>query len=208
MLNKFEKKVDEKISINIENKRKLKKEYDINLNQEIIIRSLLENLKIIKETKKKKNILSILIVIFGIASIMTPFSLILFILGIIGYKIDEKRINDNFQEIINSDYIGSKNEKDLNKELYNTLYKNCIIEDKIKNNNNRINEYNRIKTKINYIKELKNNDNYCKQLEEVYQTIPVLAFNSLEEYKNYLSYDDEFIKNEIIKSKILTKHIH
>lgn len=213
MLNKLEKKVNEKISINEKDIKELKKEYNVNLNQEMLIRNLLENMANIKDAEKKKNILSILIVFFGITSItMTPISLILFIFGIIAYKNEKGIIVDNLEEIMHSDYIGSKREFDLNSELYSTMYKNCIIEDKIKDNNNRINEYKKVKDEINYVKELKNNiqkkdDDYCKQLKDLYQTIPVLAFESAEEYKNYSTYDDEFIKNEIIESKILSKHL-
>mgnify|MGYP004610296961 FL=1 len=82
----------------------------------------------------------------------------------------------------------------------------------IKNNNNIINKYKKIANEIDYIKELKNNvkknnDDYCKLLKDLYKTVPVLAFKSSEEYQNYSSYDDEFIKNEIIESKILSKHL-
>ena len=49
--------------------------------------------------------------------------------------------------------------------------------------------------------------NYCKLLKDLYKTVPILAFKSSEEYQNYSSYDDEFIKNEIIESKILSKHL-
>ena len=213
MLNKLEKKVNEKIFINKKDIKELKKKYNVNLKQEILIRNLLENIENIKESKKIIKTISFLIIVFGIISIIvTPISLILLIFGIIAYKNEKGIINDNLEEIINSDYIGSKKEEDLNKELYNTLYKNCIIEDKIKNNNNVINKYKKIANEIDYIKELKNNvqknnDDYCKLLKDLYKTVPILAFKSSEEYQNYSSYDDEFIKNEIIESKILSKHL-
>lgn len=213
MLNKLEKKVNEKIFINKKDIKELKKKYNVNLKQEILIRNLLENIENIKESKKIIKTISFLIIVFGIISItVTPISLILLIFGIIAYKNEKGIINDNLEEIINSDYVGSKKEEDLNKELYNTLYKNCIIEDKIKNNNNIINKYKKIANEIDYIKELKNNvqknnDDYCKLLKDLYKTVPVLAFKSSEEYQNYSSYDDEFIKNEIIESKILSKHL-
>lgn len=213
MLNKLEKKVNEKIFINKKDIKELKKKYNVNLKQEILIRNLLENIENIKESKKIIKTISFLIIVFGIISItVTPISLILLIFGIIAYKNEKGIINDNLEEIINSDYIGSKKEEDLNKELYNTLYKNCIIEDKIKNNNNVINKYKKIVNEIDYIKELKNNvqknnDDYCKLLKDLYKTVPILAFKSSEEYQNYSSYDDEFIKNEIIESKILSKHL-
>ena len=158
MLNKLEKKVNEKIFINKKDIKELKKKYNVNLKQEILIRNLLENIENIKESKKIIKTISFLIIVFGIISItVTPISLILLIFGIIAYKNEKGIINDNLEEIINSDYIGSKKEEDLNKELYNTLYKNCIIEDKIKNNNNVINKYKKIVNEIDYIKELKNN---------------------------------------------------
>ena len=213
MLNKLEKKVNEKIFINKKDIKELKKKYNVNLKQEILIRNLLENIENIKESKKIIKTISFLIIVFGIISItVTPISLILLIFGIIAYKNEKGIINDNLEEIINSDYVGSKKEEDLNKELYNTLYKNCIIEDKIKNNNNVINKYKKIVNEIDYIKELKNNvqknnDDYCKLLKDLYKTVPILAFKSSEEYQNYSSYDDEFIKNEIIESKILSKHL-
>ena len=118
MLNKLEKKVNEKIFINKNDIKELKKKYNVNLKQEILIRNLLENIENIKESKKIIKTISFLIIVFGIISItVTPISLILLIFGIIAYKTEKGIINDNLEEIINSDYVGSKKEEDLNKEV-------------------------------------------------------------------------------------------
>ena len=75
----------------------------------------------------------------------------------------------------------------------------------------RMNKYKKNIEEIIYVKSIKSNVSKdsmkYKELKELYSVVPILAFDSKKEYDNYLSYDNEFIKDEIINSKVLSKHL-
>lgn len=213
MLEKLEQKVNNKL-LEIKNQNiLLKKIHNANLERELLVRNLLDNIENIKNAKKRKKIYSILSVITLITSItVTPWILILLSFLVIACINENTIIKENQKEIKNSDYVGPKNEQTLKSDLYTYVYNNSMIEEKIKNNNLKKDKYNQVNEEIDYVKQLKfnikeYNDDYFKLIKELYKTVPILAFEDELEYKNYLSYDNEFIKEEILNSKILTKHL-
>lgn len=213
MLNKLEQKVNNKILEGKNENNKLKKEYNENLKQEISIRNLLDNIENIEKSKKRKRIIGILNIMALITSItVTPWILMMLLFLVISYMNEQNIIKENMKEIKNSDYTGSKRETDLKASLYTYVSNDFTIKEKIKDNNEKIDKYNKINEEIDYVKHLKlnvkeYNDDYFKLVKNLYKKIPALAFNSEKEYKNYLSHDNEFIKEEILNSKILSKHL-
>ena len=212
MLDKLEKKINNKILEEKNNIKNLKKEYNKNLDQELCIIELLNNIDNIKKSKKRKNIILLLNIITAAASIIiNPWFLSILLLLMITYYNENSIIKENLNNIKNSEYSGSKNEKDLKESLNDKVIKNNNIKERMNKIGNRINEYKKNLEEIIYVKSIKSNvskdDMKYKELKELYSVVPILAFDSKEEYDNYLSYDNEFIKDEIINSKVLSKHL-
>lgn len=212
MLDKLEQKINDKILEEKNNIKNLKKEYNKNLDQELCIIELLNNIDNIKKSKKRKNIILLLNIITAVASIIiNPWLLSILLLLMITYYNENSIIKENLNNIKNSEYSGSKNEKDLKESLNDKVIKNNNIKERMNKIGNRINEYKKNLEEIIYVKSIKSNvskdDMKYKELKELYSVVPILAFDSKEEYDNYLSYDNEFIKDEIINSKVLSKHL-
>ncbi len=212
MLDKLEQKINDKILEEKNNIKNLKKEYNKNLDQELCIIELLNNIDNIKKSKKRKNIILLLNIITAAASIIiNPWLLSILLLLMITYYNENSIIKENLNNIKNSEYSGSKNEKDLKESLNDKVIKNNNIKERMNKIGNRINEYKKNLEEIIYVKSIKSNvskdDMKYKELKELYSVVPILAFDSKKEYDNYLSYDNEFIKDEIINSKVLSKHL-
>ena len=212
MLDKLEQKINDKILEEKNNIKNLKKEYNKNLDQELCIIELLNNIDNIKKAKKRKNINLLLNIITAAASIIiNPWLLSILLLLMITYYNENSIIKENLNNIKNSEYSGSKNEKDLKESLNDKVIKNNNIKERMNKIGNRINEYKKNLEEIIYVKSIKSNvskdDMKYKELKELYSVVPILAFDSKKEYDNYLSYDNEFIKDEIINSKVLSKHL-
>ena len=212
MLDKLEQKINDKILEEKNNIKNLKKEYNKNLDQELCIIELLNNIDNIKKAKKRKNIILLLNIITAAASIIiNPWLLSILLLLMITYYNENSIIKENLNNIKNSEYSGSKNEKDLKESLNDKVIKNNNIKERMNKIGNRINEYKKNLEEIIYVKSIKSNvskdDMKYKELKELYSVVPILAFDSKKEYDNYLSYDNEFIKDEIINSKVLSKHL-
>lgn len=212
MLDKLEQKINDKILEEKNNIKNLKKEYNKNLDQELCIIELLNNIDNIKKSKKRKNIILLLNIITAAASIIiNPWLLSILLLLMITYYNENSIIKENLNNIKNSEYSGSKNEKDLKESLNDKVIKNNNIKERMNKIGNRINKYKKNLEEIIYVKSIKSNvskdDMKYKELKELYSVVPILAFDSKKEYDNYLSYDNEFIKDEIINSKVLSKHL-
>lgn len=212
MLDKLEQKINNKILEEKNNIKNLKKEYNKNLDQELCIIELLNNIDNIKKSKKRKNIIVLLNMITAVASIIiNPWFLSILVLLMITYYDENSTIEENLNNIKNNEYSGSKNEKDLKESLNDKVIKNNNIKERMNKIGYRINRYKKNLEEIIYVKSIKSNvskdDMKYKELKELYSVVPILAFDSKKEYDNYLSYDNEFIKNEIINSKVLSKHL-
>lgn len=212
MLDRLEKKINNKILEEKNNIKNLKKEYNKNLDQELCIIELLSNIDNIKKSKKRKNIIVLLNMITAVASIIiNPWFLSILVLLMITYYDENSIIEENLNNIKNNEYSGSKNEKDLKESLNDKVIKNNNIKERMNKIGYRINKYKKNLEEIIYVKSIKSNVSKdsmkYKELKELYSVVPILAFDSKKEYDNYLSYDNEFIKDEIINSKVLSKHL-
>ena len=212
MLDKLEQKINEKILEEKNNIKNLKKEYNKNLDQELCIIELLNNMDNIKKSKRKKSIIMLLNMITMVTSIIiNPWFLSILVLLMITYYDENSIIKENLNNIKNSEYSGSKKEKDLKESLNDKIIKNNNIKERMNIIGYRMNKYKKNIEEIIYVKSIKSNVSKdsmkYKELKELYSVVPILAFDSKKEYDNYLSYDNEFIKDEIINSKVLSKHL-
>ena len=212
MLDKLEQKINEKILEEKNNNKNLKKEYNKNLDQELCIIELLNNMDNIKKSKRKKSIIMLLNMITMVTSIIiNPWFLSILVLLMITYYDENSIIKEKLNNIKNSEYSGSKKEKDLKESLNDKIIKNNNIKERMNIIGYRMNKYKKNIEEIIYVKSIKSNVSKdsmkYKELKELYSVVPILAFDSKKEYDNYLSYDNEFIKDEIINSKVLSKHL-
>lgn len=207
MLLNLEKKVDQKILEIGNEKGKLASRLTKNLELEIEINELLDAYDDIKKSKKDMIIYAILSVI----SILLISTHTIFIVGaiytVIAALIEKSNIKENKARISNSEYKFDKSKENLENQLFRTELRKEEIKKLISLEKKKLKKYQKIQEEIQYVKDMQNNvnDENFKLLKDLYSEVPVLAFDSNEEYKNYLSYDDEFIKDEIINSKILSK---
>lgn len=207
MLSHLEKKTKDKI-LNLENE---KKEFSTllknNVNLQMELEELIDAYEQLKKFKTAKNISLILDIIFLLLIHIDPIFIGLILFVTMAFFAEKDIINELKKFIKNSNF---KNYKQENLEIeYDRIedYNNKIKE-VISNKVIAIKKYQKIIEEIKYVRDLEENiDNKnFEQLKELYFAVPVLAFNSEKEYKNYLSYDNEFIKDEILNSKILNKH--
>lgn len=210
MLQILENKVKEKINDGRIRSNKLKTKLQICERNEIEIRNLLGNYKNINDSKKRKKIIYLLTVLATFLMLVNPWFSLANIYLIFALINENLEIKDNFEQIINSDYKNLKDEKSLKKSLYEVVKKEYNINEQIRINNNQIDKYKKVNNDIEYVKNLEKKDKQqgdlnFNLLKDLYSTLPILAFDTKEEYNNYLSYDNEFIKDEIINSKILEK---
>ena len=158
MLDKLEQKINDKILEEKNNIKNLKKEYNKNLDQELCIIELLNNIDNIKKAKKRKNIILLLNIITAAASIIiNPWLLSILLLLMITYYNENSIIKENLNNIKNSEYSGSKNEKDLKESLNDKVIKNNNIKERMNKIGNRINEYKKNLEEIIYVKSIKSN---------------------------------------------------
>ena len=93
---------------------------------------------------------------------------------------------------------------------YNEL-KNRVnsLNDLITEKKESVDEYTKIRSNIDTLKNYQSNLNNgsCELVRAVnyFSTKPELVFDTEEEYGNYQSYDDNFIKTELVQSKLLEK---
>jgi len=207
MLLNLEKKVDQKILEIGNEKGKLASRLTKNLELEIEINELLDAYDDIKKSKKDMIIYAILSVISILLISTHPIFIVGAIYTVIATLIERSNIKENKSRIFNSDYKYSKKQRNLEKKLLKVELRKDEIKKLIYSENRKMEKYQKIQEEIQYVKDMQNNvnDENFKLLKDLYSEVPVLAFDSNEEYKNYLSYDDEFIKDEIINSKILSK---
>ena len=121
--------------------------------------------------------------------------------------IEKSNIKENKQLIANSEYKFDKSRENLEEQIIKNDLKRQEIKKLISSEKKKMEKYKKIQEEIQYVKDIQNNvnDENFKILKDLYSEVPLLAFDSKDEYKNYLSYDNEFIKEELINSKILTK---
>ena len=83
------------------------------------------------------------------------------------------------------------------------------IESILKTKNESVTEYAEIRSNITAIREyqstLNGNSTDFKKASEYFTERPELVFDTEEEYDNYKSYNDSFIKKELVKNKLLEK---
>lgn len=118
-------------------------------------------------------------------------------------------IKENKRVINNSDYLGNKDYKSLNKQFQLLDVEKQNI-DKLMNTLDQSNKlYSNLKDRIDYFKERMDSTNSLfdctyNELYDLLRKNPILAFDSEDEYKNFMTYDSE-TQNNIISSKILIK---
>lgn len=207
MLSVLEKRVSDKI-LNIEGKKnKLLNRLNNALELEAEIRDLIEAHDNIKKSKKEMIIFIILSIVSSLLISVQPIFIGAVLYFIMGLFSEKSNIKENRERISKSYCKFSKDKDNLEKQfskivsIKEDLRKNIISE------NQKIKKYQKIKKDIEYVKGLENNinDNNFNMLKELYSSVPILAFSNKEEYNNYLSYNNDFIKNELIESKILSK---
>lgn len=206
MLSILEEKVNDKIIKIGRKKDKLSRKLTSNFELELEINELLDAYDDIKKSKKDMILYAILDIIL-VLFIFDPLCTVGAIYMTIAFLIERSNIKENRSRIFNSDYMYSKNQENLEEKLLKVELRKEEIKKLIYSENRKMEKYQKIQKEIQYVKDIQNNvnDENFKILKDLYSEVPVLAFNTNEEYKNYLSYDDEFIKDEIINSKILSK---
>lgn len=206
MLSILEKKAKDKI-LNLKNENKeISKVLTENLNLQMELKDLIEAHEQLKQSKDNKIIYLILDIIFILLININPIFIIATLYATIAIFIEKDNIKEIKKFIENSDYKYYSQEG-LEREYNITENRTNKIKKNISTKKNKIKEYSKIIKEIKHVRDLEKNanDKNFEQLEELYLAVPALAFNSKEEYKNYLSYEDEKFKNNIIKTKILSK---
>lgn len=206
MLSILEKKAKDKI-LNLKNEnKKISKVLTENLNLQMELKDLIEAHEQLKQSKDNKIIYLILDIIFILLININPIFIIATLYATIAIFIEKDNIKEIKKFIESSDYKYYSQEG-LEREYNITENRTNKIKKNISNKKNKIKEYSKIIKEIKHVRDLEKNvnDKNFEQLEELYMAVPALAFNSKEEYKNYLSYEDEKFKNDIIKTKILSK---
>lgn len=207
MISILENKVEKKL-LQIANKKgKLSNRLTKNLELEIEINELLDAYDDIEKSKKDM----FLYIILSAVSILLISIHSIFIIGSIYMAvaafIEKSNIKENKQLIANSEYKFDKSRENLEEQIIKNDLKRQEIKKLISSEKKKMEKYKKIQEEIQYVKDIQNNvnDENFKILKDLYSEVPLLAFDSKDEYKNYLSYDNEFIKEELINSKILTK---
>lgn len=206
MLLNLEKKANDKI-LKLESQKQIViKNLTKGLDSQMEIEDLIDIHDEIRHSKINIRINKILSLIFILLISINPVFVVAALYSIIAIFIERSNISENKKIIKRSSYRHCT-KKGLEAKLRVAEKQNVEMRNTISEQRNQIKKYAKIIDEINYVKELEkniNNENFEK-LKELYTEIPVLAFNSNSEYKNYLSYNDEKFKDDIISSKILSK---
>jgi len=205
MLSILEKRVNNKISKIIKEKNKISSRLNDTFEIELEINELLDAYEDIKKSKKYIILYFILNLIFTFLISIHPIFTIGMIYMIIALCVEKSNINENKKFINSSEYKYCKNKENLEEQLVKIELRKKEIKKLISIEVKKIKKYQKLKEEIEYVRSLENNinDENFNLLKDLYSAVPVLAFNTKNEYDNYLSYDNEFIKDEIIKFKIL-----
>lgn len=206
MLLNLEKKVKDKISKLEIQKQILIKNLTKGLDSQMKLEDLIDIHDEIRHSKINIRINKILSLIFILLISVNPIFIVAALYSIIAIFIEVSNISENKKRIKRSSYKYCT-KKGLEAKLRVTEKQNTEMRNTIYEQRNQIKKYAKIIDEINYVKELENNINNenFEKLKELYTEIPKLAFNSNSEYKNYLSYNDEKFKDDVISSKILSK---
>lgn len=210
MLSILEKRVNEKILKIGRKKNKLANKLTNILESELEINELIDAYDDIKRSKRVMIIYFIAIIIsILLMSISSGFSFMT-IYMIITSLVEKGNIKENKKRISNSEYKFCKNKEDLDKQLQKIEVNKNEIKQLISLENINLNKYRKIKKEIGFVKELENsvvdeNDGKFYMLKDLYLSVPLLVFDTVKEYNNYMNCDNQFRKGEMISAKILSK---
>ena len=208
---KVNKEIKEKIS-EIEELKKEKKKAHYKLNS---ISQMMEYFTNIRDSKKSIVVLSGFLACIGLASFFTygignAVLFMLLVLDGMGICNSVMEIKENKKMLLDSGIVpNTDGHKGLVKSEEELLNRINTIESLISLKHDSIAECHDVKNNIEKIRCqsecIKDDSTKLKWADKHFSTKPELVFDTIEEYNNYMSYDSEFVKGELIRSKVLEK---
>lgn len=211
--------IESKVNNEIGNKKneifKLRKEKNNVFIDLMRVSEMIDAFNEIRDSKKKIFVFSAFLVSFLITSCFTSgiYNLILLVITLfdgMGLCNEFMAIKENRERLLDNCVNPEKTSyKELLKSEEILSGKLDTLEAVISLKEKSILEYNGMKTDINklrsYSESLSISDEKLEKAKNYFSMNPELVFDTVEEYNNYMSYDDQFIKGELIKGKILEK---
>lgn len=189
----------------------LQREYEA-INRKLInINIILDSYTEIKNSKK--NILKIIVVGFssifmGLIFSSASFVICLSLLFAMAITMEVAYINDN-KKLLNGNDIDENDYSLLLKDKDSLYNRSEVLRYNIELKKKTVERYNKV---LNDMEKVSTNQHLLKsdlsktdKVASYFLEKPMLVFDTIEEYRNYMFHDDSFIKKELIKSKILEK---